>query len=54
MKELGELTTGLGRSIEDCSNLGVHRDGQASVNHELLVPSLDLSLDPVCEDVLQD
>ena len=48
------LTTGLGGGLEGSSNLRVHVDGEASLDQHLLIPSLDLHLHPVGEDVLKD
>jgi hypothetical protein len=47
-------TAGLGRGVEYGCNSRVHLDGQAPIHHELLVPDIDLGLDPVREDILED
>ena len=48
------LTTSLGGGLEGSRDLGVHVDGEASLDQHLLIPSLDLHLHPVGEDVLKD
>ena len=40
--------------MEGGSDLGVHLDRQAALDHHLLVARLDLRLHPVRKDVLED
>lgn len=48
------LTAGLGGGIEGLRDLRVHLDGEALLDHELLVPELHLLRDPLREDVSED